>query len=137
MKELARVDNLRDGVGKVEPCHRVVREFGVDADHLGFVQSGDEAEHRARSGQIDVASRLVGFGLERKSIPVALILAVLAQKVDRFAEPRKGVEQLAARVHLGTFAPAPEDIGFRAQLRTQIHRAHRFLQSVGAYPRVR
>jgi hypothetical protein len=63
VKKLARVDGLRERVGKAESGHRFVGELRVDAEVYGFVQGGDKAQSRADRGQVDVASRLVGFGL--------------------------------------------------------------------------
>ena len=47
VKELPRLERLRDAVREVEPRHRVVRDFGVEADHVRVVERVDEREHVA------------------------------------------------------------------------------------------
>ena len=83
--------------------------------------------------EIDVAARLVRLGFERESKRVPLIARVLAQEVDGVAKPLDGFDRVLRRVDFCAFAPAPEDVGLRAQLHAQIHRPHRLLQGVGAH----
>ncbi len=105
---------------------------GLTPNQIGLVQRGDKAQHAARRGKEDVAARLVGLGFEHEGVVVALRLAVVGQKVEAVAEPGKRIQELAARVHLGALAPAPEVVDFRAELMTQVHAQHGFLQRVGA-----
>ena len=60
-------------------------------------------------------------------------MRVLAQVVDRVAQALDGVVGPAAGIGLGAFASAPEHEDLRAQLRADVHRAHRLLDRVGAH----
>ena len=128
--------HLRDRVREVQARHGVVGELGIDPEEVGALQRGNEAEHAARRGKEDVAARLVGLGFQREAVAVALRLAVGGQEVQAVAEPRQGVEQLAPGVHLAPLAPAPEHVGFGAQLVAEVHAVHGLLQRVGPHPRV-
>ena len=52
-----------------------MRDFGIDADHFGMVEGGNEAEIVAGGGHVDVAARLVGLGFQ--SEPVSIFLSML------------------------------------------------------------
>ena len=54
----------------------------------------------------------------------------------RFAQPLDRLVGPPARVGLRALASAPEHEDLRAELRAEIHRAHRLLQGVGAHARV-
>ena len=84
-------------------------------------------------GQIDVAARLVGLGLERELEIVALRDIVPGQEVQALAEPLHAVAGILAGVGLRAFAPAPEHVDSRAQLRAEVHGAHGLLQGVRAH----
>ncbi len=133
MEELAGVPGLGDGVHKVEPGHMFMGHLRVDADHLGVVEGGDEAEHSPGGGQVEVTAGLVGLGLQGESVVVALVYAVFAQEVEGLAEPPGGVERILTGVGLGPFATAPEDVDFGPQLRAQVHGTHGFLQGIGTH----
>src|SRR5881409_3032814 len=47
VEQLPRVERLGDGVGKVQPRHPLVRDFGVDADHVRMIERINEGEHVA------------------------------------------------------------------------------------------
>ena len=68
--------------------------------------------------------------------PYLLIDRVLAEVVDRLAQPLDRFVRPAAGVGFGAFASAPQHEDLRAELRAEIHRAHRLLQRVGAHARV-
>ena len=72
VEELARLERLGDAVREVEPGHRVVRDLGVEADHVRMIERVDERQHVADRRQEDVAARLVGLGLERELEVVVL-----------------------------------------------------------------
>src|SRR5262249_58437092 len=105
-------------------------------DHLRVSERGDETQVRGSRRKVDVAARLVRFGLERETQLVLLIDRVLAQKIDRLAEALDRLDRILRRVDLCTFASAPEDIGARAELDAEVHRAHGLLDGVGSDARV-
>ena len=83
-----------------------------------------------RGREVDVATRLVRFGLEREAEVVALVAGVLAEKVDGVAKPLDRVDRVLRRIHLGALAPAPEHVRARAKLHAEVHRSHRLLHGV-------
>ena len=86
--------------------------------------------------QEDVAARFVGLGLERELELVALRDRVLAEEVERVAEPLDRFLRVLARVRLGAFASAPEHVRLGAELDAEVHRAHGLLERVRADARV-
>ncbi len=74
-----------------------------------------------------------GFASSAKRYPYFLSIEVLAQVVDRVPQPLHGLVGASARVRLGPLAPAPEDEDLRAELRADVHRAHRLLDRVRAH----
>src|SRR5918994_2581048 len=91
----------------------------------------------ANRGQVEVTTRLVRLRLKREAKVIALILHIGTQEVDRLPEPFDRVTGVAVGIRLRALAPAPEDVGRRAQLRAEIDGPHRLLQGEGAYSRVR
>ncbi len=79
VEQLALPERLGDAVGEVEPGHLLVADLGVEADHLGAVQRGDEGERVPDGGQQDVAAGLVRLGLERETQVVAAVDDVLGR----------------------------------------------------------
>ena len=67
VEELALPQRLRDAVHEVEVGHLLVPDLRVEADHLGVLEGGDEAERVADGREQDVAAGLVGLGLEREA----------------------------------------------------------------------
>ena len=122
MKELARLERLGDAVREVEPGHRVVRDFGVEPHHVGMVERVDEREHVPDGRQEDVAARLVRLRLQRELQVVLLRAHVLAQEVDRVAEPLDRFLRVLGGVGLDALAPAPEHVGRRAELDAEVDR---------------
>ncbi len=83
VKELAGFQRLRDAVREVEPGHRVVRDLGIETDHVRVCERVDERQHVADRREEDVAARLVRLGLERELAARSLCdCDVLAEKVD-------------------------------------------------------
>ena len=98
------------------PGHRLVRDLGVDADHLGALERRDEVQRVADGRQEDVAARLVGLGLHREAQVVALVEHVVAEHVDRLAVALERVARVLGDAGLGALAPAPEDVDLGAEL---------------------
>src|SRR5215472_460001 len=132
VKEFARFPGLGDSVKEIEAGHLFMSHFGVDADHLGMIERGDEAEVMAGGGHVNVTARLVGFGLQGEAITVAAVEIVFAQIIYCFAEPFDGFVRPAAGIGFDAFASTPEDKNLRAQFRAEIHGAQSFLQRVSA-----
>jgi hypothetical protein len=62
VEQLAGFVRLGDGVHEVEAGHGLVRDLGVDADHLRMRQRRDQPEIVAGRRHVDVAARLVRLG---------------------------------------------------------------------------
>ena len=73
VEELARPQRLADRVVERQARHRLVRDLGVHADHLGVLERLDEVQRVADGRQEDVAARLVGLGLHREAQVVAVV----------------------------------------------------------------
>ena len=131
VKELAGFERLRHLMREVQPGHGFMRVLRVDADHLGVIEGGDERQHVAGRGEVDVPARLVGFGFQGEFQVVAPVLDVLAQEVHGFAHAFDRFDGVLGRVDFGAFAPAPEDINRRADLDAQVDGVHGLLQGVG------
>ena len=71
MEQLAGVDRLGDAVVDAEPGHRLVGDLGVDPDHVGLVEGGDECEGVADGGQERVTPRLVRLRLDGEPSRIA------------------------------------------------------------------
>ena len=110
----------------------LVRDFGIDADQLRMRERRDEPEVGAGRRHVDVAARLVRLGLEREPEAVLLVDRVLAQVVDRLAQPLDRFVRPPAGIGLGALAAAPQHEDLRAELGAEVHRAHRLLHGVGA-----
>jgi hypothetical protein len=110
-----------------------VRDLGIHADHLGMLQRGDEAEHRAGRRQVDVAPRLVRLGLEREAELIAAVDAEARQPVQGIAEALQREQRILAGLGLDTLAPTPEHVGRGAELDAELDRARRLLQGEGAH----
>ena len=82
------------------------------------------------------AARLVRLGLQRELVAVLLRDRVFAEIIDGLAQPFDGVIRPTAPVGLRSLATAPHHEDLRAELRAQIHRAHRLLQRIGAHARI-
>ena len=136
MKQFAGVQRLGHRVREIQTRHRFVGHFGVNSHHFGAVKGGDESQHRTHGWQKQVSARLVGLGLERKAHAVALVDAVIAEEIERLAKPRVASGQVLGGVDFGALAATPENIGFSAQLSTQIDRPHRFLEGEAAHLRI-
>ena len=85
VEQLARLERLADAVREVEAGHLLVRDLGVEADHLGVIERVDEGQHVAGRRQEDVAARLVGLGLERE---LEVVLVVDARTRRGSSAPR-------------------------------------------------
>ena len=72
VKELACLERLRHAVREIESGHRVVRDFGIQSNHVGSVERVDERQHVPDCRQKDVSARLVRFWLERELERVSL-----------------------------------------------------------------
>jgi hypothetical protein len=136
VEQLARVDGLGDPVMEVQPAHLLVGDLGVDAHHLGVVQRLDEGQHVAGGGQVDVAPRLVGLGLQGKADVVLLVARVVAEEVDALAVALDRLPRVATGVGLGPFPPSPHHEYPGAQLDPEVDRAHGLLDREGAHLRV-
>jgi hypothetical protein len=67
VEELARVLCLGHCVHEVEPRHVLVRHLGVDADHLGVIESLDEGVDE----NVEAVWPLKRSSLESAPVPVA------------------------------------------------------------------
>ena len=101
-----------------------------------MVERRNEAEIGAGRGHVDVAARLVGLRLHRERVAVLLVDRVLAEVVDRFAQPLDRVVRPPAGVGLGPFPAAPQHEDLRAELGAEVHRPQRLLDRIRAHPRV-
>src|SRR5258708_36784373 len=77
-------------------------------------------------------TRVVGFGLESETVAVLLLDRVVAQEVDRLAEPLERLDRVPGRIALHALPAAPEHVNLRAQFRAKIHRPHRLLDRISA-----
>src|SRR5439155_17407508 len=82
--------------------------------------------------EIHVSAGLVGFGFEGELVVKALRDVPFAEEVDGFAEAFDGVYWVFGGVGFGSFAAAPEDVNFCAELSAVFHGAHGFLNGEGA-----
>ena len=97
-----------------------------------MIQRRNERQIRRGRREVDVAARLVRLGFEREPERVPLIVRVLAQEIDRVAEPLDRFDRILRGVDLRALSPTPEHIRARAQLDAEVHRTHRLLERVGA-----
>src|SRR5207237_9482924 len=132
VEELPRLERLRDAVGEVESRHLIVRDFRIQPHHFRVIERVDERQHMADRRQVNIASWLVRLRLQRKTQIVPLRSHVLAQEVDRIAEPLYRFLWILGGIGLSPFAAAPEHIGLGSQLDAEVDGAHRPLQSVTA-----
>ena len=131
VEELARLPRLGHRVGHVQAGHVLVGDLGIHAHQLRVVEGRDEPEIGAGGREVDVAARLVRLRLEGEAVVVAVGDRVLAQEVQRLAEPPDGDVGAPAAVRLGPLAPAPHDEDPGAQLGPEVHRPHRLLHREG------
>src|ERR1043166_3514827 len=101
-----------------------------------MVERIDECEHMANRRQKDVTARVGGLGLEREREIVASRANVLAEKIDRIAEPLDRLLRIFRGVGLHSFSTAPEHVRLSAELRAEVDRVHGLLQRVVADPGV-
>src|SRR2546423_3797476 len=113
-----------------------MRHLGVDANHLWVIEGADKGQRVSHRRQIDVAARLIGLGLHREHVAVALVDRVRAQEIQRLAQVLDPLAGILAGVRLRALAPAPENVDPGAELGAEVHAAHRLLQSKGADARV-
>ena len=136
MEELARLERLRDAVREVQAGHGVVRDLGVEPDHLGMIQRVDQRQCVPDRREEDVAAGLVRLRLQRELVVVALRDGVFTEEVERVAEPLHRLLRILRGVGLRALSAAPEDVRRRAELLAEVHRAHGLLQRVPANFRV-
>ena len=132
VEELPGVQGLRQGVGVVQAGHLLVAGLGVEADDVAVVQLGDEGQRMADGGQEDVATGLVGLGLQTDLEVVALGLDVAGDRVQALLVAVEGGVQVLGGVVLGALAPAPHDECGGAELGGQVHVAQDFAQAEAA-----
>jgi alanine racemase len=125
-------DGGGDLVNEIQTGHVFVRHLRIDAAHLRMVEGGDERQVAAGNGEIDMAARLVGLGLEGEFVSESPVDAVLAEEVDGFAEALDGFDGGFGGVGFGAFAAAPEDVNLRAAFGAEFHGPHGFLDGIGA-----
>src|SRR6267142_3819387 len=70
MEKLARFPRLRHTVHEIQASHLLVRDLGIDANHLWMIERGNEAEIMAGGRHIDIRARLIGLGFKRELEPV-------------------------------------------------------------------
>ena len=83
VEELVLPEGLRDALVEAEAGHRLVRDLGVEADHLAVLEHLDEGERVPDGREVDVAAGLVRLGLDREADVVLLVLDVAAEEVQR------------------------------------------------------
>ncbi len=124
VEELVVPERLRHRVGEVEVRHLLVADLGVHPHHRLVLEARDEGEGVADGRQEDVAPRLVGLRLQGEADPVAAVLDVLGEGVDRLSVTVERGAQVLGHVHLGTLPAPPEDVGGGAELGGQVEVAH-------------
>jgi hypothetical protein len=117
----------------VQAGHLLVPGFGIDADHVGVFEFGDEGQGVADGGEQDVAAGLVGFGFDRDPHSVALVDGVLGQQVDSFPVPVQGGSDVLGEVDFRAFTAAPENVDLCAEFSGEVDVAHDLAQRVPAH----
>ena len=120
-------------MNEVQSRHVLVGNLRIYPDHFGMIESSDESEVRARRRHIDIATRFVGFGFERKLETILLIDVVLAKIVDGFAQVLHRMVGTSASIGLRAFTSTPEHEDLRSEFGPELHRAHGLLHRVRAY----
>ena len=110
-----------------------VSDFRIHAHHLGMIERRNESEIMPGGRHVDVAARLVGLGFQGEAVSILLRDVVFAKIVDGFAQALDGLIGAAASVGFNPLAASPEDENLRAELGTEVHGAHGFLEGVGAH----
>ena len=67
VEQLAAPQRLAQGVGVVEVGHLLVAGLGVEPDDVAVLELGDQGQGVPGGGQEDVATGLVGLGLQARS----------------------------------------------------------------------
>ena len=124
VEQLAVPQRLGDPVRVVQPGHLLVPDLGVHPDHVAVLERVDEGQRVPHRGQQDVAARLVRLRLDREPDVVALLAHVLAEQVQALGVPVERGPDVLGGPRLGALAPAPEDVGLRAEVRRQVQVAH-------------
>src|SRR5215469_615090 len=136
MKKLTGLPCLGHTVYEVESCHVLMRDLGINANHLRMFKRWYKTEIVTGCCHVNVSSRLIRLRLEREFITVATLDVVLAEIIHSFAQTLHRFVGAAAGVSLHAFAPTPEDENLCAELSAELHGQHCLLHSVGAYCRI-
>src|ERR1700678_1418086 len=117
---------------KVESRYLLMRHFWIHTDHLGMIERGNKPKILARGRHINVSPWLIGLGLQGELHAITALDIVFAEIVDGLAQVPDGIIGTAAGVRLNAFTSSPQYKNLCAQLSSQVHCAHGFLQSIGA-----
>jgi len=98
-----------------------------------MIERGDERQYAADRGQIQVAARLVRLRLDAELDVEALAQHMIAQEVQRIAEPARGVDRILAGVDLDALAAAPEDEDLGPEFVGDVETAHHLLRGEQAH----
>jgi hypothetical protein len=124
VEQLAVPQRLGDPVRVVQACHLLVPDLGVHPDHVAVLERVDEGQRVPHRGQQDVAARLVRLRLDREPDVVALVAHVGAEQVQALGVPVQRGPDVLGGAGFRAFAPAPEDVGLRAEISRQVQVPH-------------
>src|SRR5450755_2278084 len=133
VEEFACFERLGHAMHKVEARHILVRDLGIESDHVGMIERVDEGEHVPDGWKIGIGARLVRLGFQGETEFVAPINSVLTQEIDRIAHTFDRHNGVLAGLGIDALASAPEDIGRGTQLHAQVDRLHCLLQRERPY----
>ena len=126
-------ERLGDGMYEVEVRHLLVANLRVEAHHVGVFEGVDERESVAHGRQQDVATRLVGLGLDREAQPVPAVDDVLGQRVEGLFETVERDPHVLGGLGLGALPAAPEHVGLGAEFGGEVEVAHDLAEGVSAH----
>ncbi len=136
MEQFTRVPGLRDRVGKIQAGHMFMRDFRIYPYHLRMIQRLNKAQHGPGGRQVNIAARLVWFGLQRELQIIPLGNHILAEEIQRLTEPLQTINRIFPGVRLRPFPSAPKDIDPSSQFNPQVNRVHGFLQGISPHLRI-
>ena len=136
VEQLVVPQRLRDRVRERQAAHRLVRELGVESDHVGPLELVDERERVPDGGEEDVTARLVRLRFEGDAHVQPAAADVLATQVDGFLVAVERRPHVLGRVGLDSLATAPHHVDLRAELGAEVDRLARLLHREPTHLRV-
>ena len=107
VEELSGLPGLGHAVHEVQAGHLFVSDFGIDADHFGMIERGNESKIMTGGGHVNIAARFVGLGFQGETILIPAGNVVFAKVVDGLAQALDGFIGAAASIGLDAFAASP------------------------------